>query len=254
MAWGTGSQDCRRFILLILFIFVPAYVFIYKQVAIIESPIAFISLVVVLIIASFVSSAVEAAFSVASDKQDISEKVKEDLKSSAEKFSPLDAKIAKFGSAALSDAEQRQWNVYMKQNRKAQKIARSLDGTEKNVYVGSLATLSVFLNTSLAAFLPYTLSSHSYQKLVVIPYPTLKIADSDLKIVWESFDATGEKTLVFIAASVPILILGKIIPKLLGIRHYYFFSYRCNFLGRVPRNVFGWITLAVKWPLRRWGF
>jgi hypothetical protein len=126
-----------------------------------------------------------------------------------------------------------------------------LKSDERDVVVGSLAATSVFLNTGLAAFLPLTiLSKVSSDSMITIPYPWLMAANNHVQLEILKFGITSPNLLVFFASSMPVLLLGKIVPKIVGLSYPKFFAYTCYAFGALMTNFFGWIALGVLWPVK----
>ena len=182
----------------------------------------------VLIFLSFYSSATEAAFGnskVLSElKQDIKERQKElesdakDLITDENIFSIR--KIFKLLYLAL------------KRDRLLYKNLVFSDGIETEDYIGSFAALSVFLNTGMIAFIGFTLVNS------VPPDCSVQIYFSKTSI------GCDKKIFLFFSASIPILLLGKILPKLTGRKKSKFFVKNLYLPNRLVKFMLGFITVG----------
>lgn len=240
---------------LIFFIFGVAalfYIFVFGQWYMVSSTQMFVWIVITFVGFSFYSSASEAAFSTANTDTEIQKALAGESEGIANRYNAFQEIINKFGLQNLDKEQKKCLRNIDRDNEKLKKKIESLDQSSRAVYVGTFASLSVFLNIALAACLPLALSSAPVEVtsvVISIPYPY--VIEESLRITWIDVDVSGQKTLVFFASAFPILVFGKVIPKEVGVLFNMFFAYRLNasaqwlvfFLGFIPKAMSGPLIL-----------
>lgn len=242
------ARGAVQFVFLAALVGALCYVLLIQQINQIMHPWWFSAIIVLLVFAAFMGSATEAAFSVA-EKSKVYEAVDDDLEKIAAQLDPLEEKIAEHGLAQLDRAEKRELSKLMRRLARVQRKKSALDGTDRDQFVGALAAFSVFMTTGLAAFLPVTLMTPDPKQFLRIPYGGLEsITDGMIfRVHWYHF--SGQKLLIFFAASLMVLIFGKIVPKICGLTWPKQFAYSCYGFARVIQWTLGWVTLGIKWAL-----
>jgi hypothetical protein len=241
-----------RFVALVVVLGLLGFLFIWLQWSLIVHPAYFLGLVALLVLAGFLSSAMEAAFSVAVRSNEVLDAIDGELTAEAVKLDPIDQKIAAGGSANLSPQDQQTLRLTLTRLDRLKTKREMLVGEGRDIVIGSLATTSLLLNTALTAFLPLTIIEKMPQvPIVSFSYPWLQWQTSPVQIVFLQAGFTNSKLLVFFASSIPALLLGKIIPKIVGLKRPKPFAFDCYFLAAIMARLFGWITLGMLWPTRR---
>ncbi|APG63111.1 hypothetical protein LPB140_10315 [Sphingorhabdus lutea] len=236
-----------RFLLVVGLILFVSWRVIIPQLDLIEDGWTFGILAIGLLIASFLSSAMEAALSVISRDESLSKEVTKEKSNLLSQHTTMLNQIDGNGKGytrrrdfySLAKLRWKHLSLNMKE------FSISHDG--RGVAVGAFASASVFLNTALAAFLPLSLKESSSDGLVGIYYPTVSFAQSSISWNLEYLDFTGNKLFVFASVSLPLLILGKIIPKHVGMTNYKFFAYDLNIIARIILRCLGWLAAGTLW-------
>lgn len=226
------------------------YIFVFNQWYMVSSTPTFVSVVIIFVGLSFYSSASEAAFSTAHTDTKIQKALAGDSEVIANKYNDFQNTINEVGLGNLDEKQKNLLKRIDRENIKLRKKIESLDESSRAIYVGTFASLSVFLNIALAACLPLALVSTMTEAkgiIVGIPYPY--IFEESLRISWFSLDLSGQKTLVFFASAFPILVFGKVIPKEVGVLFNMLFAYRLNSLAQWLVFFFGFIPKAMSGPL-----
>lgn len=228
------------------------YVFVYGQWYLVSSTWGFIGLVALFVSLSFFSSAIETAFSTAHIDRRIQEALERDAGAIAERYNVFDELVRSGTSIEQFDSVQRKLLDKLERDEKRFKRKRaSLEEGSRSVYVGTFASLSVFLNIALAASLPYALvTSPTVLKSIGFNIVTsIQFTSGGINWISSNVDVGGQKVLVFFASAFPILVFGKVLPKEIGALFNHFFAYRVNGVARGLVLVFGFIPKALKWPL-----
>jgi CBS domain containing-hemolysin-like protein len=204
------------------------------------------------VVLSFFSSAIETAFSTAHTDRRIQQALEKEAGAIAERYNQFDEIVRSGVSIEQFDAGQKKSLAKLERDNRIFKRKRaSLEEASRSVFVGTFASLSVFLNIALAASLPYALvKSPTVVKPIGFKVITsLTFTENGIGVVWSQLDMSGQKMLVFFASAFPILVFGKVLPKEIGALFNHFFAYRMNKVARGLVNVFGFIPKALKWPL-----
>lgn len=226
------------------------YIFVFGQWYMVSSTQMFVLIVISFVGFSFYSSASEAAFSTAHTDTRIQEALAGEAEEIANRYNTFQEVINEIGLQNLNDSQKKCLRTIDRDNNRLRRKSASLDQSSRAVYVGTFASLSVFLNIALAACLPLALSSAPMEvKGVVMSIPYPYVFGESLRIAWVDLDLSGQKTLVFFASAFPILVFGKVIPKEVGILFNTFFAYRLNFLAQWLVFFFGFIPKAMSGPL-----
>ncbi|QFU07178.1 hypothetical protein PARPLA_00878 [Rhodobacteraceae bacterium THAF1] len=241
-----------KFFWLLLFTVVTCgvfYVFVHGQWYLVSSTKLFVALIVIFVGLSFFASASETAFSTAHTDVRIQEALREEFEGVAARYNDFEEVIRNVGLQNLDKHQKRKWMRVERDQRKLKRKEDSLGETSRAVYVGSFASLSVFLNIALAACLPFALVSDpgSVPLMISTPYPV--VGNASLSYEWLQLDIGGQQVLIFFASAFPILVLGKVVPKEIGAIFNMFFAYRMNPVARKVAFVMGPIPKAMSWPL-----
>lgn len=238
---------CLLFILGTVF-----YFFVFLQWYLVSSTWLFVLIVIFFVFMSFASSAFETAFSTASTDSRIQQAIATEAKIIAQRFNKFDRIVLEGRSIEQFDAaEKRELAQTQRAKRRLERKEGSLGEEERSLYVGTFASLSVFLNIALAASLPYAMATN-VETIAPIKFSFISWIEGSqdgLKFVWKELDLSGNKTLVFFASAFPILIFGKILPKEVGIVFCHFFAYKLNAVARALVWLFGVIPLGMRWPI-----
>ncbi len=246
-----GRFSVFLFLGVIAYIF---YIFVYQQWYLVSSTFGFVTLILVFVVFSFMSSAIETAFSTAHTDRNIQEALERDAAALAQRYDQLNDFVRNGSGIENFDREQRKLLGKLDRTNYRFKLKReSLEEASRSVYVGTFASLSVFLNIALAAALPYALVvSPSLIKPIGFNFiSSLSLMEDGVKYTWSHIDLSGQKILVFFASSFPILVFGKVLPKEIGSLFNYTFAYRLNFIAIITVKVFGVIPRTLSWPLAR---
>jgi hypothetical protein len=212
----------------------------------------FLILLISLLTASYFSSAMEAAFSVGyKDEIIVDALITEDAILSERYEKQVRDRLPRSGEEPFTYAHVRAVKRHHRTIRKFTEKELSLSENGRSVYVGSLAALSVFLNTALVAFLPAAINSTGITDRIGLPYPTATLNGAALEFGSGFLDLTGEKLFIFVAVSLPVLIVGKIVPKHFGMNNPFFYAYRLNWAARLVRRMLGWLSVGSMWLLIR---
>jgi len=233
------------------------YYLVFEQWYLVSSTGLFVVLVLVFVSLSFYCSASETAFATAHTDKRIQAKLSDETEEIAVRYSNFEEIIREQGLKNLSKG---QWKIYErieKDNNRLQLKSASLDETSRAIYVGSFASISVFLNVALAAFLPIAMVAQTVPLLPIelyVPHPIITTSEIKFDLALATFDISGRKTLVFLASAFPILILGKVVPKEVGALFNMFFAYRLNWLARPLVAIFWVFPATMSGPLKllRW--
>lgn len=114
--------------------------------------------------------------------------------------------------------------------------------------VGTFATVSVLLNTALAVFMPLALQDATNADVVTLYIPNLSWDGQSLTPNFREIDLSGKFFFNFVIVSLPLLALGKIVPKQVGMKNYKFFAVRLNFIGRFFLLTIGWVSAGMLRP------
>ncbi len=227
------------------------YTFVFLQRPLISDIFGFLFIIITLVAFSFLVSAMEAAFSKAHLNSEIQQLIDHERNRHRTEYDQIYTYINENGHALMPPNLRKQFRDLQKKTDVIEEKEKSLQSHGRSLYIGSLASLSVFLNISIAILLPRTLISTPLTNLVEIPIPilshTLNPFNISLSLQW--IDITGSKTLIFVCSTIPVLILGKIIPKEIGAHKDIFFAYKLNRLARGIVFVFGPITKGLVWPI-----
>jgi ABC-type multidrug transport system fused ATPase/permease subunit len=254
--WRTSIEVVRdprarnsgwQFLFLIAVLTPLFYVIVWKQWALVASPAVFCLLIVVLILVAFFASAIEAAFTVVTSSpayKEIFEEITEKQNQLAANLEPIDMKE----SLSLSSDEEKTRSKILSKSKRLGIKRRALNGEMRDEFVGALSAFSVFLNTGLAAFLPFTVVNSFASPLINVPYPLVTVGNDGVLFSVSNYGFVAPKLLIFFASAIPVLILGKIIPKMVGFR-YPRMAYKFYWFGRGIHFALGWIAIGAKWPL-----
>ena len=241
------------FILTVILILFLIFQVILPQSCLISNIYSFWTIFVILLIASFFSSAMEAALSVASKHPDILQEVKSLLLDELEKRNSKLEEIKTDKSSILSGSHNKSLNKLKDTSKKFELMEYSISEEGRGVTVGSFAALSVFLNVAITAFLPFALHGCSPIERVGIFYPKISSFDTSkpIYLIFGYLDLSGEKIFTFAIVAIPLLLLGKILPKEIGAVHYKFFSLKCNWFARQTIRVLGWLPSGTLWLISK---
>ncbi len=249
------------FLLFVVVVAALCYYLVIEQWYLISSTRLFIVMVVMFVSLSFYCSASEAAFAKAHTDERIQASLDDEAANIAKRYSKTEDLIQSVGLEKLNREQKKNYKLTERDNKKLKHKRDSLDETSRAIYVGTFASLSVFLNIALAAILPLAMvaSPDSIKPIIVhIPLPDASVAETkpgassggiQVYVQWLVVDLSGKKILVFLASALPILIFGKIIPKEVGSLFHYTFAYRLNRVARMLVKIFGFIPQAMSWPL-----
>lgn len=219
----------------------------------IEHPQYFIWMIVIFIALSFLSSAMESAFSGASLSDSLGEVETDQKRKRASLYEPIDKIVQQSGTlASLNDDEKQQLKKAQKFDSALERKLKSWSKNERAIFVGTFASLSVFLNTALTAFLSYAFFKAYTTDAIPFYYPAeTKWEDNKFIFIFSNIDLGGSKSLVFVASSLPILIFGKIIPKEVGARYDVFFAHHLNSVAIICVRIIGWLPSSLLWPINK---
>ena len=225
-------------------VFIPLY-------PMINNSYLFFGIIISLVFFSFISSACEAALSATKDQKEFSDIYDQKIDNIVRiHLLPFDEK----GIRNLTAKEEKQLQKHKKKIRQLEKMKEMFDTNMVGYYIGALATLSVFLNLLVAITLPVAITNcigllHIQYPLIMSNHDPL-IQVSTLTIERGEYDITSVGLLVFISSTIPVLLLGKIIPKDIGVRKSKFFLTQFRHLIWVTGNFLGWISKGTLWPVR----
>lgn len=222
------------------------YFFVICQWALVVDEWAFALVLAILLLASFFSTLMEAAFSAAFDPKDPSNrKLRTMIIRAAEARNDLSVAI---GTRTMTADEEKSLKRIIRREGNLKKIDRARSGIDRNLYVGALATLSVFLNTSLAVFLPVALVQTPVSEVITMPFLNFSYSpETGFVYGWEEIDITSVRVFVLCAATIPVLLFGKVIPKVLGREFAAVCIAKFGWLAQVTKFSLGWITLGLTW-------
>lgn len=225
-------SDGRCFIFLIATLLLSGWLFVWQQRELIERPALFWGLILVLLAFSFWFSATEAAFSVVAQRPE-PEGLAAAIDAAAKKLSE---------SANENQAKEHPEAVDNRPLLKLVQRRRSLKSSARDRYVGAFASASVFANTALVAFVPAAIAAE--------PPPTsLNAFFASIGIPELSRYVGGSRWLTFVASTCLVLLLGKVIPKMVGFRFPHVFTYKLGRAADAVQLLFGWIPRGAKYPL-----
>jgi len=230
--FDIGNPKKKPFIVLVFLFFIVLISYIAPLWEIVEKEVCFFLVLLILLFFSFVFSLTEAAYArIDSDnrvkfvtffsdvQKEIAEKSKKEIESM---LSPKTAKESKSQMRVKS-----KWNKYIHKNNKLKIFI--LKENNKRI-VGSLAAISVFLNAAVAVFLPWT-----FFKSRSIP---------ELNLVFTNVDISNKEWFVFFIATIPILFIGKVLPKYLGLLYPICIIMKFYKVARFANFTFGWLVNA----------
>ena len=227
-----NRRERRCFVALLLAVMFLSWIFIWQQRQFIERPGLFATLILLLLAFSFWSSATEAAYSVVATQPE-----PEGLAAA------IDAAARKLSEAA--DENKVKEHPEAVDNRPLLKLVqrrRSLKSVYRDRYVGAFASASVFANTALVAFIPAAMATN-------VTSTSLDSLLRDLGQPELSQYVGGPKMLTFVASTFLLLLLGKVVPKMVGFRFPHFFTYSLGPAADAIQFLFGWIPRGAKYPL-----
>lgn len=208
------------------------YFFIIQRAELVGDWGGFLALIICLIVLSFLLSAVEAGFSAAPKDSKVTGKIVTALAARAQNVADTDkavqeagADIAKsLGPRRKSEAAVRRWERFKKKE-------ANLVGSRRIQFVGALSAANVVANTALATFLPIFVHRLPGGGSLFGP----------------------EKMMIFVASALPLLYLGKIVPKMIGLQHPFAFAYKCYWIGTICNLAVGWIPRGLAYLLIKLG-
>lgn len=215
-------------------------------------PTAFWIIFAGLLASSFMSSAIEASYSGKASHSDPNSPFSEEFANYKTKQAGKITELVEQASEAEAGSKQaiKIHNKLKRLKRKLDEVERSLSGERRSVYVGTFATVSLFLNTALVAFLPIAMVEPQTQiSALTISHPIVHMDEhcADGMLICGSVGEMAaqsivtQKVFLFVAVSIPLLLLGKIIPKHLGATYPWVFSLRMRGFNRVVVFLLGWI-------------
>lgn len=214
---------------------VLGYVFVWKSRVLIGDGAGFFALVGALVFLSFLLTAVEAAFSIAGKIKTVTDKLDEIILSSTNELAAADVAVAAAAIAKSAKVRRKQRAAYRKFRRLKRK-ERHLVGRGRIRVVGALSALNVIINTVLVTFLPTFLLRTDGPR-----DPAIALLPPD-------------KLLILVASALPILYIGKIIPKMVGLQHAHGWGYNLYFIGNVADRLIGWVPQGLHYGLVKLGF
>lgn len=254
----VGVPRLTHFIGMIIF-FGLCSLYIYLAWAFVSNFLAFFLIFVLSLVFAFVFSVTEAAFSrIPSYKNEIEEYFtgKEILDyqhyeatraaANAAEALTLAASSTRSDQRRHSSAEKRVKRVrkVLKKSQKARAIVRP-EQTKK--CVGALATVSVILSSFLTAFLPFAIDKEAvvpkgigFLKGFVPEGVDHPVNSLILNLPW-----AHDKMFVFLLSAIPVLVLGKIIPKFLGLTYPTYFALKLIVCAKFANVMFGWLASGV---------
>jgi uncharacterized membrane protein (DUF106 family) len=229
------------------FLIIITYFFAVLQFSFVASPATFWAIICALIVSSFISTVMEAAFStITTDENSFAAGISAEMDEVFEKRSHLEGALSFVPTRAQSKEMQR----LHKKSRKLKSKHRLASGIDRSAIVGSFATLSVFLNTSIAIFLPLSMQ-RGVGQLLTIPVPSavehMACTIGKIGCGVTGLDLTSEKLFLLATSTIPLLILGKIVPKAIGMNFPSPWLTRLSWLAPVVMMSFGWISVGCGW-------
>jgi hypothetical protein len=223
------------------------YVFAVRQSDYISDSVLFWAIVLGLVVSSFISTVMEAAFStVTSSSNAFALAVTNEIVQHYQERSDFQASLP----AVPSRAESKKLQAMHKTSRRLRAKHRLASGIDRSAIVGAFATLSVFLNSAIAIFLPLSMFA-SKSSLLVLPVPSQVATPACQYLGYlcqvTQLDLTNQKTFLIATSTIPILILGKIIPKAIGMNFPSPWLTKLSWLAPMVVVLFGWISLGCVW-------
>ncbi|KQW85567.1 hypothetical protein ASC89_00310 [Devosia sp. Root413D1] len=224
-------------------------VFVFGQYAYVSNGVLFWTTIASIVALSFWSSCMEAAYStINSDQNPVAEKATAELDALGQTWVQTTAEAGNAAAMTKKTVKvlaqlQARRNVLVGRHRMA-------SGIDRAEIVGAFASLSVLLNLSLGIVLPIALASQIAPTLVIDLTAIYAWLQSYLVLppgIPMKFDLTSQKSLVFVATTVPILLAGKIIPKTIGLNSAGFWIGKFSGLARIVQVALGWISVGTSW-------
>jgi hypothetical protein len=248
----------KSLIFLIVILSFMFLIFVVAQIELIENPTLFWLSILVLIFASFLTSATEAAFSKVSDDKNLAKMAEAKAAETVEKVEALDKK----GTMNLTDSERGKREQLQNRAKRYIKKQEVMNGVGATEIVGSLSALSLLLNVGIVSLTAESLSSSPSKNLICFPVEYLtgrpKCQNEMFSELYgflapytaqNFYEFTSKFAITFVASSIPILILGKILPKMIGFKYQEIFAYKMYWFGQFAFTLFGWISIAIKYSL-----
>ena len=250
----TNGTKFFSTLFVLIFLLVVVYVFIWLQWPIVSDQYLFSYILVSLVVASFFCSLMEAAFSALTDSHNrASIRALQKLKRNGQRLNKL--MTSTNGMSPKNSEDLAELSKILKKEKRLHTVHRVAVGIDNELFVGSFATLSVILNTSIAVFLPLALLADIDQKLLVVDVPeeirSGSILGFSVKVSpdFSQIDFTSIKVFVLCSTTIPILLLGKIVPKIVGRRYAEAIVSRLYYPAMIIKGLLGWITLGLTWFL-----
>lgn len=206
---------------------------------------------ILLLLASFVTSVMEAALTSASKQAKIQIAMRRLKKRAIVERNELLHAVQQDNVEVLGRSNRSNVRALERRSARLSMMAHVVSEEGRGVSVGAFASLTLFLNIALAAFLPFVLieaSEANLKGVVGLDLPLVGLAsEGGIRVDTWFLDLTGTKLFVFVATAIPLLLLGKIIPKEIGSRHYRFFALRWNCFARFVVRVLGWLPAGALW-------
>lgn len=209
---------------------------------------------------AFLSSLTEAAFSkISSYKDELNLYLNEKRAFDIVQRAPVKKEADEFRDRLLTEAVRltpAQKKEFRLAKRNNHKFARRLKKADRQrslmrpAYtkqaVGALSAFSLTLSTFLTAFLPYSIDTDVFNSSQSVDFMAACQANSIQTFDWlsclTSLPLENSKVFIFIVSAVPVLLLGKIIPKFLGLTFPTYFALKLFWFGRVANVLFGWLS------------
>ncbi len=232
-------RDFSCFSSLCLAAILVTVLFVYWQRELVADWPVLATLLLVLLLFSFWTSATEAAYAIV---YTIGEppRLTQDLAEEAARLTAVAREERFIADPGLLD------------NRKLVRLVAlqsSLAAGSRDSYVGAFASASVFLNTALVAFLPVALVQNPQQRTTLRSF-LAGLEGYGMRSEWHGY-LSGTKWLTFVATTLSLLVLGKIVPKMVGFAYPYLFTYKLAGPARLVHFLFGWIGRGARYPLTR---
>ena len=253
-----GPPKARHFIGMLVF-FGACIFYIYLAWAFVANFLAFSLIFVLSLVFAFLFSVTEAAFSrIPSYKNEIEKyfagKEVIDLQCYEVRRAKANAAEAQTLRADGSWRDKRDLSAAKKQVKKITKVvkksqkARAIVRPEQTKKcVGALATVSVFLSSFLTAFLPFAIDGDAELSVGIgfLKRFTVQSPDHPISSFINTMPWAHDKLFIFLLSAIPVLVLGKIIPKFLGLTYPRFFALRLIACAKFANLVFGWLASGV---------
>lgn len=213
--YNVGKPKIVPFLIFVLLIVIILYFYIVPLWSIVNSKLQFFALMSTLLFLAFIFSLTESAFSKIDSNNrmklisyftDVRNEITDNLIELNKKIRDLETEgnnnnynIEIEKNLKKHEKEIKKWTKY---KRKINNIRKFILQSNNKRIVGSLATISVFLNAAVAVFLPWTFKN---ENLLPVNLP------------FTSVDISSKEWFVFFISSIPILFIGKVLPKYLGL-------------------------------------